>query len=71
MTAGEYSAEATRSCGFWNIKIDYGVPQFQIPEILKVSPISERGTVMEIAVRFGGAEKLRTAINEMPALLYA
>jgi type I restriction enzyme R subunit len=51
--------------------IDYGVAQFQIPEILKVPPISERGTVMEIAAMFGGAEKLRTAVNQMQTLLYA
>ena len=51
--------------------IDYGVAQFQIPEILKVPPISERGTIMEIAAMFGGAEKLRTAVNQMQALLYA
>jgi type I restriction enzyme R subunit len=51
--------------------IDYGVAQFQIPEILKVPPISERGTVMEIAAMFGGAERLRSAVNEMQALLYA
>jgi len=51
--------------------IDYGVAQFQIPEILKVPPISERGTIMEIAVMFGGAEKLRSAVNEMQALLYS
>jgi type I restriction enzyme R subunit len=50
--------------------IDYGVAQFQIPEILKVPPISERGTVMEIDAMFGGAEQLRTAVNEMQALLY-
>ena len=51
--------------------IDYGVAQFQIPEILKVPPISERGTVIEITAMFGGAEKLRTAVNQMQALLYA
>jgi type I restriction enzyme R subunit len=51
--------------------IDYGVAQFQIPEILKVPPISERGTVMEITAMFGGAEQLRSAVNEMQALLYA
>ena len=51
--------------------IDYGVAQFQIPAILKVPPISERGTVMEIAAMFGGAEKLRTAVNKMQTLLYS
>jgi type I restriction enzyme R subunit len=51
--------------------IDYGVAQFQIPAILKVPPISERGTVLEIAAMFGGPERLRTAVNEMQALLYS
>jgi len=51
--------------------IDYGVAQFQIPEILKVPPISDRGTIMEISAMFGGAEQLRSAVNEMQALLYA
>ncbi len=51
--------------------IDYGVAQFQIPEILKVPPISDRGTVMEIAAMFGSAERLRSAVNGMQALLYA
>jgi type I restriction enzyme R subunit len=50
--------------------IEYGVAQFQIPAILKVPPISERGTVMEIAAMFGGAEQLRSAVNQMQALLY-
>ena len=51
--------------------IDYGVAQFQIPEILKAPPISDRGTLMEIAALFGGAEKLRTAVCEMQALPYS
>jgi type I restriction enzyme R subunit len=51
--------------------IEYSTAQFQIPEILKVPPISERGTVPEIAAFFGGAENMRSAVNEMQALLYA
>jgi type I restriction enzyme R subunit len=51
--------------------IEYGTAQFQIPEILKVPPISERGTVPQIAGLFGGAEKLRNAVQQMQALLYA
>ncbi len=51
--------------------IEYGTAQFQIPEILKIPPISERGTVPEIAALFGGAENMRAAVNEMQALLYA
>jgi type I restriction enzyme R subunit len=51
--------------------IDYGTAQFQIPDILKVPPISERGTVPQIAKLFGGAEKLRTAVSKLQTLLYA
>jgi type I restriction enzyme R subunit len=51
--------------------IEYGAAQFQIPEILKVPPISDRGTVLQIAALFGGPEKMRAAVNEMQALLYA
>jgi type I restriction enzyme R subunit len=51
--------------------IEYGTAQFQIPEILKVPPISERGTIPQIAGFFGGAEKLRSAVQQMQSLLYA
>ena len=51
--------------------VEYGTAQFQIPEILKVPPISERGTVPQIAGLFGGAEKLRSAVQQMQTLLYA
>ena len=51
--------------------VDYGTAQFAIPEILKIPPISERGTVMDISQMFGGAENLRSAINKLQALLYA
>ena len=54
-----------------NKYIEYGRAQFQIPEILKVPPISERGTIPQIAALFGGAEKMRAAVTEMQALLYA
>ncbi len=51
--------------------IEYGTAQFKIPDILKVPPISDRGTVPQIAKFFGGAEKLRTAVSELQTLLYA
>jgi type I restriction enzyme R subunit len=51
--------------------IEYGQAQFQIPEVLKVPPISERGTVPQIAAFFGGAENMRIAVNEMQTFLYA
>jgi type I restriction enzyme R subunit len=50
--------------------VDYGTAQFAIPEILKVPPMSDRGTVMDISQMFGGAENLKSAISELQALLY-
>jgi len=51
--------------------VEFGTAQFQIPEILKVPPISERGNVMEIAELFGGGENMRGALAELQQLLYA
>jgi type I restriction enzyme R subunit len=50
---------------------DHGTAQFKIPDVLKVPPISERGNVIEIARAFGGADRLRAAVNELQTLLYA
>ena len=50
---------------------EHGTAQFTIPDVLKVPPISERGNAVEIANFFGGAEKLKEAVNELQALLYA
>jgi len=50
--------------------VEFGTAQFQIPDILKVPPISERGNVIEIADLFGGPEKLREAVGELQQLLY-
>ena len=50
---------------------EHGTAQFLIPDVLKVPPISERGNVIEIARLFGGPEKLKEAVNELQALLYA
>jgi type I restriction enzyme, R subunit len=51
--------------------IEYGTAEFKIPDILKLPPISERGTVLEIALLFNGAENLRSAVGEMQTLLYS
>jgi type I restriction enzyme R subunit len=51
--------------------VEFGTAQFQIPEILKIPPISDRGTVPQIAALFGGADKMRSAVSEMQSLLYA
>jgi len=50
---------------------EHGTAQFTIPDVLKVPPISERGNAVEIANFFGGTEKLKEAVSELQALLYA
>ena len=50
---------------------EFGSAQFELPDILKVPPISEHGRVTEIAAKFGGPEKLREAVSKLQALLYA
>jgi type I restriction enzyme R subunit len=49
---------------------DYGVTQLDDLQILEVPPLSERGTPMEIAGFFGGADHLRSAVAELQSLLY-
>ncbi len=50
---------------------EFGVAQFDIPDVLQIPPISVHGNVMEIAGMFGGPEKLRQAVNQLQGLLYA
>src|ERR1035437_4643020 len=50
--------------------VEYGAAQFQIPDALKVPPISQHGNVIEIAALFGGGDKLRSAVEELQQLLY-
>lgn len=50
---------------------EHGTAQFVMPDVLKVPPISDYGNVVEIAGFFGGAEKLREAVNTLQTLLYA
>jgi type I restriction enzyme R subunit len=50
---------------------EHGTAQFVLPDALQVPPISERGNVIEITALFGGAEKLREAVNQLQTLLYA
>jgi type I restriction enzyme R subunit len=50
---------------------EHGVAQFNLPDILKVPPISNHGNVIEIAGYFGGPERLSDAVNRLQALLYA
>lgn len=48
-----------------------GELQFTLPDVLKVPPISQHGNVNEIIGKFGGADQLRTAVNQLQSLLYA
>lgn len=50
---------------------EHGATQFQFPDALKIPPISNRGSVSEIAGYFGGPNNLRTAVNELQTMLYA
>jgi type I restriction enzyme, R subunit len=48
-----------------------GEVQFVLPDVLKVPPISQRGSVGEIVNVFGGPDELRTAVDRLQELLYA
>ncbi|MBU1751794.1 MAG: DEAD/DEAH box helicase family protein [Chloroflexi bacterium] len=68
----EYGPEARAVLGELLEKYaDHGLTQFQIPDVFKVPPISNRGNVREIAQLFGGPVQLRTAVNRLQTLLYA
>jgi len=48
-----------------------GELQFTLPDVLKVAPIWRHGNVAEIIGKFGGADQLRNAVNQLQTLLYA
>lgn len=50
---------------------EHGAAQFLMPDVLKVPPVSQHGTVQEITNLFGGADVLRAAVTELQNLLYA
>ena len=50
---------------------EHGTTQFTFPDILKVPPLSEHGTVIDIVGKFGGVERLQEAVAELQTLLYA
>lgn len=49
---------------------EHGVDQFKLPEVLHVPPISKHGQVAEITRMFGGADALRSAVDELQSRLY-
>ena len=50
---------------------EHGISQLDDLRILEVPPLDRHGSVVEIARRFGGSERLRTAISDLEDMLYA
>ena len=50
---------------------EHGAAQFVLPDVLKVPPVSTHGEIGDIIKTFGGADKLRHAVNQLQSLLYA
>jgi type I restriction enzyme R subunit len=50
---------------------DYGIGELKLPDTFKLPPLSNYGTIPEIATRFGGAEKLSQAVSSLQTLLYS
>jgi type I restriction enzyme R subunit len=50
--------------------VEAGVSQFQMPDILYLTPMLKHGNPMEISQKFGGTEKLRGALEQLQTMLY-
>lgn len=50
---------------------EHGTSQFRIPDVLEVPPLSRHGNIIEIASKFGGADKLMEAVSHLQHILYA
>ncbi len=67
-----YSAEAQEILNELLDKYaEYGFAQFKLPDVLKLSPIDKHGNIREISNIFGGADKLKQAIEQLQTELYA
>ncbi len=51
--------------------IDAGVTEFKMPDIFKLPPLVQHGTLIEISRQFGGAERLRDTMQSLQNMLYA
>ncbi|MCR4411661.1 MAG: DEAD/DEAH box helicase family protein [Thermoguttaceae bacterium] len=49
---------------------EHGTAQFLIPDVLELPPICQHGNVMEIAVKFGGEDRLVEAVRQLQTILY-
>lgn len=50
---------------------EYGPQQLVIPDALQVAPVSSYGNLIEISRLFGGAPKLRSAVENLQTLIYS
>ena len=50
---------------------EHGPSQLNVPDALEVPPISDHGNVVEVAAKFGGADRLLAAVGRLHELLYA
>jgi len=50
---------------------EHGISQLEDLRVLEVPPLDRYGSVVDIATRFGGSQKLRSAITAMEEMLYA
>jgi type I restriction enzyme R subunit len=51
---------------------DHGLTQLtNWNDVLKIPPLSEKGTLMEIAALFGGPTEMKKAVEQMQAFLYS
>ena len=48
-----------------------GQLQFTLPDVLKAPPISQHDNAAEIIGKFGGADQLRNAVNQLQSLVFA
>lgn len=49
---------------------EHGTAQFVVPDVLQLPPICQHGNVMEIAVKFGGEDRLVEAVRQLQTILY-
>lgn len=50
---------------------EYGITQLDDARILEIPPLDRHGTVVEIARRFGGSQRMHDALTELESRLYA
>jgi type I restriction enzyme R subunit len=50
---------------------EIGPEGLDVPEVLKVQPLSDMGSIMDLVARFGGTDEMKAAITELQAELYA